>query len=410
MEEQVRSEEQVKKKSGRIRTLRGSYLVTEAGIIILAVLLLISAYFRAGMLIAFLSGLLIISVIAFLWAHFSLARLELAAGASGAEGFPGEYLCVKASLKNNKFLPVFWLKLSAAKEAGDVLVLPQEDGAVRSFLWVMSYQELSWEIKLKAGKRGYWNAESLTAAGGDGFGLTERQREVFFRRPVVFIVYPELVPVTSAPFRKRLQELETVPFGSYEDTTLIKYARSYRCGDNARRINWRQAARTGELEVNIYETQDMRHIALALDAEAFIYLEEVEENREKHLEKRLYEEAFEETVSLLASAALDLLEHDVCCTVILPSGRTTAAGPQQGADILRALAMVRPLKEEGHLPDEADLALRHRDGPVFLFTNEADARIEEWLENWRALSAHVVCRDKKGCTDPAVMLAEEVRL
>lgn len=397
----------IRKKRNGAGAQRGSYLATMTGIIILAVLLFIAAYFKMNGLIMLLICLLIVSVTAFLWTSLSLSRLELETGSGEVCGFPGEELSAGAALTNNKILPVLWLKLRMPDESEKILAAKSGDGTVRSLLWIMPYQTISWNLKLDAKKRGCCLIDCLRVAGGDGLGLSEREENIFLKRPAAFIVYPELVPTDCTPLLRRLQEPETVPFGTYEDTTLIKYARGYQHGDSARRINWRQVARTGSLEVNIYEKQEMRHIALALDMEAFVYMEEVSDGRETHLELSLDEEAFEDTVSLLASAAMELLEHDVCCTLIAPDGRVSAGSPGQGADILRSLAMLDPLRDAGKLPDEGDLAFRHRDGPVFLFTNECDARIKEWLERWKSLGACVICR--KGASDDGVMAADEVR-
>lgn len=386
--------------------MRGSRLATKTGIIVLAVLLLVSAYFQVRSLIILLAGLLMISVIACLWTYFSLSKIELIAKTPAAEGFPGEELTLKASITNRKILPILWLNISMPQSPSSLPVSADGDGALCSFVWIMPHQTITWDITLTAVKRGYLRLECLRVSGGDGFGLSETEKNLFFQVPADVIVFPKLINVDVSPLQRCLQELEVVPVGAYEDTTLIKYARSYMHGDSARRINWRQAARTGELEVNIYERQAMCHATLAIDIEAFIYIEEIKEEGDVRSEKRLREEEFERMISLCASAAMELARRNVCCTMILPDGRVSAANPSQGRDILRALAMLDPLKENAALPGEEDKEFRHRDGPVFLFTDVFDSRIETWLEEWRSLSARVIVTGGGSSEDPAVIRLE----
>ena len=409
MKQEAAGDKKIKTPLKAARKQQGSNLVTIAGIIILAVILLIAAYFKVSSLIVLLIILLLISVIAYLWSAFSLSHLEFSFSSSHTEGFPGQELKVKASLTNKKILPVIWLSLSMPEKKVKAVSAGKEDGSLRSFLWVMPYQTLSWDLKIKAKKRGYWRAEALRVSGGDGFGLSVQEKNLVIEDPVTFIVYPALVPADTSVLRRRAQELETVPHGTHEDTTLIKLVRDYQYGDNARNINWRQVARGGELSVNVYETQEMRHIALALDTESFVKTVVIEEDNIKKSVRRLNEKAFEDTVSLLASVALDLLEHDVCCTLYLEDRRICAKESAQAGEILCALAMAEPEKEELGLPGEAAFSMRHQDGPMFLFTNKADERIQAWLNTWRDLSAHVICAGKKTVSDPAVIEAREVR-
>ena len=387
----------------------GSNFVTKTGILLLVLLLLAAAFFQVDSLVLLLIALLILSVIAYAWTYFSLSRLDLDAEAPSAEGFPGEDLTLRASLTNRKLLPVIWLRLSAPVRSYAPVRPPEEDGTIRSFLWVMPYQTITWNMTLHAERRGVWAPAPLRIAGGDGFGLAEQERSLSPVRPFEFAVYPALVPVNTAPLRRCIQNPEVVPNGRYEDVTLLRHVRDYQDGDSARQINWRQMARTGELIVNVYEKQEVRHITFALDAEAFLYTRTIEQEGTTRLLRCIYDTEFEAAVSLLASAALDLLEHGLYVTLFLPQGRISAPNERYGRAVLYALAQLDPLAVPGALPDDAVFAGRHQDGPLFLFTRSADARIDGWLERYRAMSPHVICLAEADRTDPAVWSAERIR-
>ena len=409
MKQEAANDKKTKTPLKAAKKQQGSNLVTIAGIVILAVILLIAAYFKVSSLIVLTIILLLISIIAYLWSAFALSHLEFSFSSAHTEGFPGQEMSVRASLTNKKLLPVIWLSLSMPEKKVRAVSAKTEGGNLRSFLWVMPYQTLSWDLKLKAKKRGYWRAENLRVAGGDGFGLAQQEKNLDIKNPVTFIVYPELVPADTSFLRSRAQELETVLHGTHEDTTLLKLVRDYQYGDNARNINWRQVAKSTQLIVNVYETQDMRHIALAFDTESYVKTVVIEEDNIKKSVRRLNEKAFEAAASLLASVAADLLEHGVCTTLYLEDRRICASAPAQAGEIFCALAMLDPEEEKLDLPGESAFSFRHQDGPMFLFTNKTDARIQTWLNTWRDLSACVICTGKKTLSDPAVIEEGKVR-
>lgn len=412
----------------------GSNLVTKAGIVLLALVLLAAAYFRVDTLVGVAAAFLMISVIAYLWAYFSLSRISLCGGQPAAEGFPGEELTIHACVKNEKLLPVIWLRLKMpeAPEGGFCVRPLQADGTLQTFLWVMPYQEIEWEMTFQAVRRGVFAPEALRVCGGDGFGLAEQERDLRPNVPFELVVFPQIMPVDTAPLRRYVQAFETSQKGIYEDHTLLRHTRSYQYGDPVKAINWRQTARSGRTIVNLYEKQQVRHIALGIDTESFAYTQYVEKDGQKRPVRRVREAPFEEAVSVLASAAMDLLDHGLCVTLYLPQGRSEPTAPavvrneaqkywseqirsqegerirayglhrvtaqdvRGGRALLRELSYLDPLTQKVPLPEEEMLSAAHTDGPLFLFTRCADERVLVWLEEYRHAGVHVIAGEVPG--------------
>ena len=371
-----------------------SNFVTPAGLVVLAAAALLSAYIGTGVLFALLSGLFLICLISWLWTRNALKDITLVTESSEVCGFPGDDLNVDINVKNDKLLPLVWLK--AAFPVGDDACVKLQESEAAVFSWVMPHQELSWTDPYKALKRGVLTVPAAQVSSGDGFGLSEASKEQVLDVPLRFVVFPKLLDIDISFLLRRLTELEPSRNGLYTDPTLLKTVREITPSDSMRDINWRMLAREGRLLVNVREKLDTLRICLALDLESFSVSEEVEIAMGKmtvfHADERL-----ERSISAAASAAAELTARGVKCSLIVPGYRKKAkdekpeeerpariviCGDEQdnARQLLAALAEIEYDGGPAQFPLEELAAESHLLGHVFCFSLR-QSRVPELMED-----------------------------
>ena len=371
-----------------------SNFVTPAGLILLAATALLSAYLGIGLLFALLAGLFLVCLVSWLWTRRSLRSIKLATQSSEICGYPGDDLNVDINVKNDKLLPLVWLR--AAFPVGDDACVKLQESEAAVFSWVMPHQELSWTDPYKALRRGVFSVPAAEISSGDGFGLSEAAKEQALDEPLRFVVFPALLDIDVSFFLSRLTELEPSKNGFYTDPTLLKSVRDITPSDSMRNINWRILAKEGKLQVNVREKLDTLRICLALDLESYSVTEEVElatgPVKIFHADERL-----EKSISALASAAAELSARGVKCSLAVPGYKLTAKGDRPETDrsarvlactdeaddarqLLTALAEIDYEGGPAVLPLEEIAAESHILGQVFCFSlkrSEAAAKMED---------------------------------
>jgi len=386
---------------------QGSNFTTRAGLIVLAVLVLVCAYFRLTALGVFLGVLLLLALVAFLWARGSLARIRTRLPGRETCAFPGETVAVEAELHNAKFLPLLWLDLTIPTPE-QPCIGPEEGQKelTETFTWLMPQQKLHWRLKARALRRGVLSVETLSLRSGDGFGLADQVGKSVPEEPFRFVVYPALLPVDIAPVLRNMRELERARSGLYVDRTLLRSVRDYRPGDSFKDVNWRQLARSGEVQVNVRETLDVRRVCFIPDAESFtetVFVDCGGVDRETVKPDAV---RFERMLSLIASLITRLTEREVLCSLALPGYGDTAAqllvpesADTQVMSLLTALAEFDYRGEPTALALDELLETRHLLGQVYIFSRSmeratVDASAAEALEAIRVLAEAVETGDR----------------
>lgn len=361
---------------------QGSNLVTPTGLIILAALTLVAAYFRAAALEALLIALLILCAAAYLWARAALGYIEVELEQSELRAFPGELVEAGAHLKNAKLLPVIWLE-ARFPTAGTACVAPpadelepgEEPEIKESFLWVMPQQSIFWRQRFQAVRRGVCEIRGMELSSGDGFGLASREKSAALERGFRLIVYPEIRHVDPSPLLARLSELERSRSGFYTDSTLINNIRDYHDGDSFRDINWRLLARQGKLQVNVHERMAMRRLCLMPDLGSFGYTLVRGAGDERQTLHCVHEPELERMLSLMASVIAAVNERDVYCTLALPAADGAPARlviPEeretQVPQLLTALAEIAYHGGDCVFPAAEIAENSHMLGQLFLFS------------------------------------------
>ena len=321
-----------------------SNFVTPFGLAVLGAMALLSAYLGIGVLFALLAGLFLVCFLSWLWTRNSLKDLKLDIDEYELCGYPGDDIKAGINIKNDKLLPLVWLRAAFPVGEDACVRLDESDAAV--FSWVMPHQELSWEDGYKALRRGVCSVPAAELSSGDGFGLSEAAKSMQLSEPLRFVVFPQLLDIDVSFLLRRLTELEPAKNGLYTDPTLLRNTRDITPSDSMRDINWRLLAREGRLQVNVRETLDTRRICLALDLESFSVEEQVDtpggNKTVYHADERL-----ERSISAVASALTELTDRGVRCSLVVPGYNIASRGDKPAED--RPARIIAFEEQEGHL-------------------------------------------------------------
>ncbi|HEX4963573.1 MAG TPA: DUF58 domain-containing protein [Thermoanaerobaculia bacterium] len=171
----------------------------------------------------------------------------------------GESIESRLVLRNQKPLPALWLFWRDEVEPGlDV------EGAACGFKTLASDETLRSICVLHTTRRGLFRIGPAVIEASDPFGLVRRFRvdpEVRF-----VTVLPRVVPLGQGwPLGHR--PVHEVPRrrSLFEDPSRFLGLREYRPGDGLRRIHWRATARSGRLQVKLYEPAVLEGVLLAVE-------------------------------------------------------------------------------------------------------------------------------------------------
>lgn len=317
---------------------RSSTFVSTGCLVLFAVLAALSAVFGMMELCAVLAFLFFFCLVSRMWGESALRHVEVQYEGAPAALFPPGEVTLKFRIKNDKLLPVIWLELVQLLEedaplfpadpaevchvTGNQAKLEGAKGEEASFLYkkftfVMGGEELHWESRWTARRRGIFRPARVELRAGDGFGLTQKERSIGGDHCVA--VYPALQSVSSDLFLQDMWEASSGARGYMEDPTIIKSTRDYARTDPFKRINWRVTARAQKTVVNTFETILPKSAHFIVDCESFNG-------------PQPQSEAFEDMFSILTSLILRLEEAGIQCGVSLPKSRNAMAREIIGAE------------------------------------------------------------------------------
>lgn len=225
---------------------------------ILFVALLLSLFSAGFFLYAAVVTAAVLGLGAFLPA-VSLLGLEVRRSL-GAESIEiGETVESRLVLHNRKGIPAFWIFWRDAIEPG-----LKPEGITRGFQTLTSEETMHSSCVLHGVRRGLYRVGPAVIETSDPLGLVRRFRvdpEVRF-----VTVLPRTVeigqgwplghrPIHEVPRRRSL----------FEDPARFLGVRDYRAGDSMRRIHWRATARSGRLQVKLFEPTVLEGVLLAVE-------------------------------------------------------------------------------------------------------------------------------------------------
>jgi uncharacterized protein (DUF58 family) len=317
------------------------------------------------------------------WRARALDRIRYTRRFHYTRGFPGEKSEVRLTVQNNKLLPVSWLRTSdawplpAGPEDESALTpshLP-EKGFLTNLFSLRWYQRATRTYPLYFRKRGIYQVGPLLLEGGDLFGLYDQQREV--GQYDYLTVFPEITDL------ERLKLPAEDPFGDrrarkplFEDPGQVMGVRPYHPEDSFRRIHWPATARTGELQVKVYQPVTARVVVICLNV-----------STGEHFWMGYSPELLEELVKVCATLAyhgvedgyaVGLFSNGCLAYADQPFRIQPGRSPDQLPTLLRALAGVTPYITASF---ETFLIRSMADIPFGSTLILATARVPESLQN-----------------------------
>jgi uncharacterized protein (DUF58 family) len=189
----------------------------------------------------------------------SLIGLEVRRSIAADSIEVGEKVESRLVLHNRKDLPALWIYWRDEIEPG-----LDAEGPTCGVQTLSGQQTLHSACTLHSTRRGLFRVGPAVIEASDPFGLVRRFRvdpDVRF-----LTVFPRVVPLgESMPLGHR--PIHEIPRrrSLFEDPSRFLGVREYQRGDALRRIHWRATARTGKLQVKIYEPAVLEGVLLAIE-------------------------------------------------------------------------------------------------------------------------------------------------
>ncbi len=317
----------------------------ERGLLILLMLMMFGIVLKEPFLITMSASLMVIAGVAWWWKKQSLKGVIYRRIFHYTRGFPGERITLQIEVENRKLLPISWLRIqddwaqSVGPESGDVLAPShiQDHGIltnVFSFRW---YEKAQRNYILLLRKRGVFQIGPARLDSGDLFGIFENTDET--TRNQYITVFPTILPLSKYDFpaedpfgdRKSLRRL-------FEDPNRPMGVREYKPEDSFRRVHWPATARTGQLQVKVYQPTNGQVMMVCMNVSTF----------SRHWEG-VYPELLEHLIKVAATLVYEGI-HDGYKVGLVANGCLAHAdqpfrippgrSPQQLAILLGALAGV----------------------------------------------------------------------
>lgn len=180
--------------------------------------------------------------------------------------FEGDEVELIEVIKNNKLLPVPWLRIESLIHAN--LQFSRQDNLDistgqtyqnhKSMFALMPYTQITRRHTLKCAKRGYYLLNTAALSSGDMLSLVIKSKQL--NLSLGLLVYPALLPYDQIPLPSQSWQGDiVVRRWIVEDPFLISGVRDYQYGDDLRHVNWKATARSGKLQVHNHDyTADYR--------------------------------------------------------------------------------------------------------------------------------------------------------
>lgn len=209
--------------------------------------------------------------LATLWARASTLRVGVERRLRPRRVFAGEQTTLTLRLRNDKPLPLGWIRLvdevPTGLEWGERVLMPSSRSGRRELLRLAAlgpYEELDWSLELPCPKRGHYRFGPARLRSGDPFGLYER--EALVPRRDRLVVYPALRPLARLGFPER------DPLGLHaqrrallSDPLRPAGVRDYVPGDPRRQVSWKASSRGQGLKVHELEPVSERSVVVLLN-------------------------------------------------------------------------------------------------------------------------------------------------
>ena len=269
------------------------------------VIFYIGLLLHSPFLTAFSSTLFIVLGLASWWQRHSLDGVIYRRRFHYTRGFPDERFPVRLEIENRKLLPLSWLRIQdpwpkAVGPEDEQVLAPShltDLGLMTHVFSLRWFERARRSYNLLLRKRGVYKVGPAQGQSGDLFGMYERMDSLGKVDQVT--VFPALIPL------ERLDLPPEYPFGDQrsrrrllEDPNFPMGVREYHPEDSFRRIHWPATARTGQLQVKVYQPTSAQILVLCLNVSTY-----------PHSWEGVYPALFERLLSLAATLLYDGIER-----------------------------------------------------------------------------------------------------
>lgn len=327
--------------------------------------LLVAVLWRDALLLLIALTVLGAASVSQLWRRYCLERVEVDSRLSERRVDFGEEVDLTLELVNRKLLPLAWLELQAeipralAPLRGTVLHSYKPGRAnLTAMLSLRWYERVRRHYRFVCHTRGEHLFGPVTLRSGDVFGFTTQELTVPLEQRL--LVYPRVVPIgrLDLPMHDPLGDRAARDW-LFEDPLRTVGVREYTRGDSRRRIHWGATARTGALQVKLYEPTTDPRLAL------FLNVQTLGDGWWRGYDPELMELSVTATASIATWASAEGRQVGLYSNGTLPRTVGSIAlapgrAPDQLVQVLELLARVLPLVA---LPFEALLRRERRTLP-----------------------------------------------
>ncbi len=314
----------------------------------LAATFIIGALFDIPFLTTVSATVAILIAITYWWRNHALDDVVYRRRPHYRRGFPGESIPLRLDIQNRKPLPLSWLRVEdpwphAVAPLDEEVLAPShlpDQGLLTNVFNLRWFEKTRREYELLFRKRGVYRIGPTRMQSGDVFGMYEQTAEL--ENSEYLTVFPELQPLESLdlpaedPFGDRKSERRI-----FEDPTMPMGVREYRPEDSFRHVHWPATARTGELQVKVYQPTSALVTMVCINTSTF----------ERHWEG-VYPELLENLISVSATLIYEtiqkgyqvgLLSNGCLAHADRPLNIPPSRSPRQLGYLLEALAGITPM-------------------------------------------------------------------
>jgi len=268
--------------------------------------------------------LLVLFILSWLWARYSLRKLVFRRTAASGRVQVGEIFDERLMLDNLAVIPKLWVQIA------DGSTLP---GHRAGYVATMGGRKrVSWRARTMCRQRGRFQLGPVTATSGDPFGLFRRR--AFLTGSRELLVLPRVLPMSNfALFTGGLPGRGRSSRRALHATTNATTIRDYIVGDSLSRIHWRSSAHYNKLMVKEFDLDPAVDAWIFLDLHDAVQAGEGEHSTEEY------------GVTLAATIAAYLLRQDLSLGMVVNAQRreflSLDRGERQIERVLELLAVVR---------------------------------------------------------------------
>ncbi|HPH96572.1 MAG TPA: DUF58 domain-containing protein [Anaerolineaceae bacterium] len=246
---------------------------TKAWIPVLLLIMVLGAVMNSALWITISAMLLTIMGVTSWWRDHALDGIVYNRRWHYRRSFPGETSPVRIEIENNKLLPVSWLRVI---DPWPLAVAPDDSSAlapshIRDMSYLTHLFSLRWYEKTRRDyillfqKRGVYQVGPAHLSSGDLFGMYDTSTDL--EKVEYLTVFPEMLPLHEIKLEAQN------PFGDrasrrriFDDPNRPVGVREYHPEDGFRKVHWPATARTGTLQVKVYQPVSSQVMMVCLNS------------------------------------------------------------------------------------------------------------------------------------------------